>query len=257
MAPAMEALALQYGTSANLAARIALHAECSVNPYGWQRWVFDRLALQPHTRVLEIACGTGRLWVENGDRIPRGLHPLLTDLSPAMLETTRNAAVGGRFVACALPDLPFDDGAFDVVIANHMLYHVADRTRGLREIRRVLAADGILFASTNGREHLQELKALMGDFGIDGSDVSSSFTLENGEDQLREVFANVTREDYDDALRVHDPALILGYLASMNARAAEIVAARGGEMRAVIAERIARDGAFTIRKSTGAFRARP
>ena len=59
------AIALQYGTSANLAARIALHQRCSTNPYGLQRWVFDRLGLTPGQRVLEVACGTGSLWREN------------------------------------------------------------------------------------------------------------------------------------------------------------------------------------------------
>jgi SAM-dependent methyltransferase len=253
---AAPALALQYGTSANLAARIALHADCSVNTYGWQRWVFDRLQLAPRTRVLEIACGTGRLWVENRERIPRGLRPVLTDLSAAMLETTRKAAVDGRFAGAALPDLPFDDGAFDVVIANHMLYHVDDRPRGLREIRRVLAEDGLLVASTNGRGHLHELKMLMREFGIAGSDVSASFTLENGAAQLRDVFAEVVCAEYDDALRVTDPALVLGYLASMSAGAAEIVAAHADAMRTAVAAHIARDGAFHIRKSTGAFLAR-
>jgi len=257
-APRMQApaLALQYGTSANLAARIALHAECSVNAYGWQRWVFDRLELTTGTRVLEVACGTGRLWIENRERIPRGLRPVLSDLSPAMLLTTRKANVDGRFVAAAMPDLPFDDGAFDVVIANHMLYHVDDRPRGLREIRRVLAEGGRLIASTNGLQHLHELKLLMREFGIEGSDVSASFTLENGEAQLREVFPDVTCAEYDDALRVTDPALVLGYLASMSAGAAEIVATHAVAMRAAVEQQVARDGAFHIRKSTGAFLAR-
>lgn len=247
-----KAIEEQYRSSANLAARIALHRECSTNAYGLQRWIFDRLSLAPGQRVLEIACGTGSLWLENRDRIPRDLRLVLSDLSPGMVETTRRAVPGAAaYVACALPDLPFGDDFFDLVITNHMLYHVDERQRGLREIRRVLRPGGMLFAATNGREHLREIKALMSDFGIEGGDVSASFTLENGEEQLRQVFGDVRRDDYADALRVTDPELLLGYIASISPR----VEAHRQEMRAAVAARIAADGAFYVVKSTGAFAA--
>jgi SAM-dependent methyltransferase len=247
-----EAIKEQYRSSANLAARIALHSECSTNPYGLQRWIFDRLALAPGQRVLEIACGTGSLWSENRDRIPSGLRLILSDISPGMVETTRLAVPGvAAYIAFALPDLPFGDGLFDLVIANHMLYHVSDRQRGLREIRRVLRHGGTLFAATNGREHLREIKALMSDFGIEGGDVSASFTLENGEEQLRQVFGEVRRDDYPDALRVTDPELIVRYVASISPR----VDALWHEMGAAVAARVAAEGAFHVVKSTGAFTA--
>ncbi|HEX3111506.1 MAG TPA: class I SAM-dependent methyltransferase [Thermoanaerobaculia bacterium] len=245
-----EAIEEQYRSSANLAARIALHRECSTNPYGLQRWFFDRLALAPGQRVLEIACGTGSLWSDNRDRLPSGLRLIVSDISPGMVETTRLAVPGAAaYVACALPDLPFGDDLFDLAIANHMLYHVNERQRGLLEIRRVLRHGGTLFAATNGREHLREIKALMSDFGIEGGDVSASFTLENGEEPLRQVFGEVRREDYPDALRVTDPELLLRYVASISPR----VEARREEMRAAVAARIAADGAFHVVKSTGAF----
>lgn len=245
-----EAIKEQYRSSANLAARIALHRECSTNPYGLQRWIFDRLALAPGQRVLEIACGTGSLWSENRDRIPSGLRLILSDISPGMVETTRLAVPGvAAYIAAALPDLPFCDGLFDLVIANHMLYHVSDRQRGLREIRRVLRQGGTLFSATNGREHLREIKALMSDFGIEGGNISASFTLENGEEQLREVFGEVRRDDYPDALRVTDPELIVRYVASISPR----VDALRHEMGAAVAARVAADGAFHVVKSTGAF----
>ena len=244
------AIKQQYGTSANLAARIALHRQCSTNPYGLQRWIFDRLALAPGQRVLEIACGTGSLWLENRDRIPRDLRLVLSDISPGMIETTRRAVPSvAAYVACALPDLPFGGDFFDVVIANHMLYHVEERQRGLREIRRVLRRGGTLLAATNGREHLREIKELMSGFGIEGGDVSASFTMENGEEQLREVFSEVRRDDYPDALRVTDPELLVRYIASITPRAEALER----EMRAAVAARIAADGAFHVVKSTGAF----
>jgi SAM-dependent methyltransferase len=242
----MSDLSSQYATSTNLAARIALHQRCSTNAYGFQRWVFDRLALTPGVRVLEIACGTGSLWRENADRMPAA-RLVLSDFAMAMLETTAQVVRDARFVNCALPELPFASGRFDVVIANHMLYHVADRERALHEIRRVLRDGGTLFATTNGIEHLRELKALMQRFGIDASDISASFTLENGEAQLRRVFGDVRCQEYLDSLHVTDPELVLGYLASMSSRSAEIVAARREEILAAI------ELPFDIRKSSGLF----
>jgi len=231
-------LARQYSTGANLAARIELHRRCSTNPYGFQRWVFDRLELASGQRVLELGCGTGELWRENRDRIPRDVFRVLSDFSFGMV-------LQAGSVNCALPDLPFASDTFDLVIANHMLYHVADRERGLREIRRVLCGGGRLFASTNGESHLRELKELMHEFGIEGTDVSNSFTMENGEEQLRRVFGTVQRDEYPDSLRVTDPELLVQYIESISGRTPDV--------RGAIESRIARDGAFHVVKSTGAF----
>jgi SAM-dependent methyltransferase len=160
---------------------------------------------------------------------------------------------GARFATSALPDLPFASDAFDVAIANHMLYHVAERPRALRELRRTLRRGGLLLATTNGAAHLRELGELMRELGIEPLALSRAFSLENGAAQLRPVFAQVRREDYLDRLRATDPDLLLDYMASVGPAAGAAVAARRNEMRASIAARIARDGVFEITKSTGAF----
>ncbi len=249
-------LVAQYATSANLTARIALHQRCSTNPYGLQRWIFDRLALASGQRVLEVACGTGSLWLENHDRIPPlGIH-VLSDSSINMVATARSSVAHSSYVACALPDLGFADESFGLVIANHILYHVAERERGLRDIRRVLRQGGSFVAATNGQGHLREILLLMSDFEIDYAGASPPFTLENGEEQLHPVFEDVQRHEYVDSLRITDPELLLGYIASVSARAKAVVETRGKEMRSAIETRIGREGAFYVTKSTGAFSAR-
>lgn len=240
-------LAVQYATSANLAARIELHRRFSTNPYGLQRWVFDRLRLAPGMRVLEIACGAGSLWRENLERIPRGVELVLSDFSIGMVRTTRSIVPDAAFVTCALPTLPFANGRFDLVIANHMLYHVEERQQALAEIRRVLRPFGALFASTNGIAHLREIKELLRDLGAP-DDISAAFTLENAEEQLRGVFDSIERDEYADSLRVTDAEALVRYIASISPRA--------NEVRSVIEQRIARDGAFQVMKSTGSFIAR-
>lgn len=240
-------LSVQYATSANLAARIELHQRFSTNPYGLQRWVFDRLQLGPGMRVLEIACGAGSLWRENLERIPRGVDLVLSDFSIAMVQTTRSIVPDSAFVTCALPSLPFANARFDLVIANHMLYHVEERQQALAEIRRVLRPGGALFASTNGVDHLREIKELLRELGAP-DDISAAFTLENAEEQLRGAFTNIERDEYVDSLRVTDGDALVRYLASITPRADEV--------RSAIEQRIARDGAFHVMKSTGSFIAR-
>jgi SAM-dependent methyltransferase len=49
--------------------------------------------------------------------------------------------------ACAMETIPFPEACFSVVIANHVLEHVTDEDRALREIHRVTEADGLAVLS--------------------------------------------------------------------------------------------------------------
>jgi ubiquinone/menaquinone biosynthesis C-methylase UbiE len=136
-------LTKQYQNASNLEARIALHARFSTNTYGYYPWIFDRLGLPPHSRILELGCGTGLLWLENMDRIPKGWDVTLSDFSPGMLQEAQQNLRGSRrpfaFAVIDAQAIPYEDESFDGVIANHMLFHVPDRPRAFVEIRRVLA----------------------------------------------------------------------------------------------------------------------
>jgi SAM-dependent methyltransferase len=88
-------------------------------------------ASRPRPRVLVIGAGGVRLGTQ-GDRV---LH---TDV-----------AFGPAVDAIAdAHDLPFDDGAFDLVVANAVLEHVADPQRCVAEIHRVLDRGGFVYAVT-------------------------------------------------------------------------------------------------------------
>ena len=248
----------QYRDDANLSARVDIHRRFSTNPQGWYGWLFGRIVLPAGSDVLELGCGEGGIWAANRDRIPPGLHLTLTDFSPGMLEAAHARLepvlpdVRFAVVDCAV--IPFDDASFDVVIANHMLYHVPDIPRALAGIRRVLRPDGRFHAATNGRRHMLELDRLVERFAPEAENENAArwFGLENGAEQLERVFARVERDDYVDALAFTDAEAVIRYVRSTAARKF-FTAERVEALRRAVDDEIASHGAFRITKSTGLF----
>ena len=211
----------QYRDETNLNARLELHRRFSTNPYGWFPWIFDTLESLPSpARVLELGCGPGYLWVECIDRVPGGWSITLSDLSGGMLDAAwRNLVVTGRafkFEQIDAQSIPYPDETFDIVIANHMLYHVPDRPKALAEICRTLKSGGYFIATTVGDGHLAEinqwLKQVSPDTGFAPS--ANTFTLDNGLEQLTPFFSQVEIKRYDDDLRVTEVEPLMTYIRS-------------------------------------------
>ncbi len=202
----------QYATSARLETRISIHEKYSRNKQPFGAWIVSHYDLQPGEKVLELGCGTGSMW--QGVILPEGCHVTLTDLSAGMLETARQntAHLHADYAVCDAMALPYEDNAFDVVIANMMLYHVPDIARALQEIRRVLKPEGRFFAATTG-EH-GAVEAVLDMLHLPCS-VNHRFTLQNGTAQLQEHFADVRIICRDDALDITDLADLITYLRSM------------------------------------------
>lgn len=257
----------QYRTSANLDARIRLHQRFSINHYGWLRWVLDQIEAPREAALLEVGCGPASLWGENGDRIPAGWQITLTDQSAGMIaQAQQTLAAAGRSFQFAQMDaqtLHFDDSAFDVVIANHMLYHVPDLPRALGEIRRVLKPGGRLYAATNGKAHMAELRALIQGFDPTLDYMATTapperfFSLENGAAHLAPWFATVELRRYEDGLAVTDANAIVDYVFSMmtftGVQFSDPAAARAAFTDYTVAQMAQQGGIFPIQKATGLF----
>jgi SAM-dependent methyltransferase len=234
----------QYRDDSNLRARMDLHRRFSTSPEPWHRWVFDRLDLPGDARVLEVGCGPAELWRANRDRIPEGWGITLADLSDGMLAAAHEwFGHRAEYVVADVQDLPFEDGAFDAAIANHMLYHVADRSRALGELARVLRRGGVLYAATNGEGHLREIRALAAQRELWNVD----FRLENGAEQIGEHFTEVELELFPDSLEVTEVEPVLAFVRSFTDDL-------GGVEEAVTAT-IEREGTFHVTKASGLFRA--
>lgn len=211
----------QYKNAANLNARVQLHERFSTNPYNWFCWVFDQYDLPESCRILELGCGPAEIWRKNQQRIPQGWQITLSDFSAGMLAQARQNLADTRpfdFRVVDAQSIPFDDALFDAVIANHMLYHVPDRPRALREIRRVLKPGGQFFATTNGEKNMVELMELPARFdpehAVDSFAMTNEFTLESGLGQLQAIFDQVSMRRYPDSLRLTEAAPIVAYIQS-------------------------------------------
>ena len=251
----------QYKDATKLNARVLIHQRFSTNPYGWMNWVFDHiLALPANAKILELGCGPGYLWKENASRIPSTWDITLSDLSSGMLDSAwRNLVVTGRnykFKEINAQEIPYEDETFGAVIANHMLYHVPDKLKALAEIRRVLKTGGHFFATTVGDNHLKEITDWFRQ--IHKSEVWESFThlftLENGLDQLKPFFPNVTVSRYEDNLHVTELEPLIAYFRSM-ARTSELSDDEFAKLRNDLEKELKEKGRIFITKDSGLFEA--
>lgn len=257
----------QYRDSNNLGARINVHQLFSTNKYGWFRFVMDQLqVLPPGARILEIGGGPAALWVAEGQRVPAGWQVTLSDYSLGMVRQAQARLTGSvryRFAALDAQIQPFPTGTFDAVIANHMLYHVANLDATLAEIRRVLKPGGTFFAATNGRTHMEELHQLIVQFDREMRStlggLLEQFNLQNGAEAIGAHFNSVTLERYPDALEVTEAQPLVDYMLSMVSLSSSARLREPGVVRAfgeAVATRIRQTGSFHVEKDTGLFIAR-
>jgi 2-polyprenyl-3-methyl-5-hydroxy-6-metoxy-1,4-benzoquinol methylase len=119
---------VQYRDSTKLTARANLHTRYGTASTPWYSWVVQQITWSRDGTVLDVGCGPGWIWEQARHALSADLQLTLTDLSPGMVaEAVDRAranfgAVDGAVVNAQF--LPFTESSFDVVVANHMLYHV-------------------------------------------------------------------------------------------------------------------------------------
>lgn len=259
-------LASQYRNASNLSARIALHSLYSTNQEGWFPWLFTHLRLEAGMSVLEAGCGDGALWTHNAGRVPAGVTIVLSDISDGMIRDARRSlseAVSfgaGKTYSFKVFDcrhIPFPDGSFDLVVADHVLFYVEDIPQALSEIRRVLRPGGRLVCSTYSSRHMQEIRDLVREFDshivLSKDNLYENFGLENGEAILRQAFPDspVRLIRYEDSLEITDPQPLIEYILSCHGNQNQYLVNRYKEFYSFVADKV--NDSFRVTKDAGIF----
>ena len=212
----------QYKNINNLKLRKGLHEKYGTNKVGLHKWMFDQYPFCSKMKVLELGSGRGELWeyyFENEELKGYDMDITLSDLSDGMVEHIRQSYSRERISVRKIDilDIPYENEAFDLIIANAMLYHVKDIDLALAEVRRVLKKNGVFYCSTSGENGMiQYLYRALDELGIPCNHESNiSFSLQNGMQLLKKQFNKVERRDYEDALEIDVVEDYLEYIYSM------------------------------------------
>lgn len=220
----------QYATHDNLKIRQEIHEQYTVPKVHFPAWAIERLDLKSDKSILDVGCGTG---IYHNALVDTGhAHRYCgVDLSMGMLA---EHSAPDRVTVSDVVKLPFADDSFDVVMANHMLYHIPDISAAIKEMHRVLKPEGVLMAATNSIHTMPELQVLMrraivlltrhGPAQVRAPALpSDEFALENGSRILAKHFYAVVRHDLPNTLVFPDVEPAMAYLESTrNLREAQL-----------------------------------
>jgi SAM-dependent methyltransferase len=110
----------------------------------WPPVLAEIAGIKQGDRVLDVACGTGVLAREAASRAGSTGRVTGLDLNEGMLAVARRLRPEIDWRQGDAAKLPFEDGAFDVVVSQFALMFFPDRVAALREMWRVLAPHGRL-----------------------------------------------------------------------------------------------------------------
>jgi SAM-dependent methyltransferase len=206
----------QYADDRNLRARQRLW-RCQVPSFDFPGWVLNLAGPGAGIRVLDAGCGNGFYLRALRNR---GVIAVGCDLSPGMLRRAGHPTL----VQGDVTTLPFRDGAFDMVLAAHLLDLVPDRGAAIGELRRVLSPGGTCMTVATGAQHLRSLRDLIeraAQAGTPGWRIGpptgSEFTAENAAAQLGAAFLEVTRARPSGAgpVEIRDASVAADYVTSL------------------------------------------
>jgi ubiquinone/menaquinone biosynthesis C-methylase UbiE len=105
----------------------------------------QEISTRPGQHLLEVGCGNGTAALSVAAALQ--LEVTGVDVDPDQVTLARRAAERDTRVHFEVADatsLPFESGAFDIVATNKTLHHIAEWTRAVTELVRVLKPGGHL-----------------------------------------------------------------------------------------------------------------
>lgn len=247
----------QYHEPNNLNARIKLHELYSTGEQDWYGFVRRLLKLKPGDRLLAMGEGNSMQWRTQTAHLPGQFTAFLSDISLGMISEAASALHDHPefgFICLDAQYVPFGASQFDVITANHMLYHVPDPDLAIAEAARLLKPSGRFVAATNDIGHMEHLQELLIQFEPGFQKryrYFDAFTLESGVERFKPHFDVVERIDFDQNLWVTNAQDLADYAFSMPAMQESIAPERIPELVSYFEKLITRDGGIFIAKATG------
>ena len=121
--------------------------------YWWSNRFFAMLARRyghPGSRLLEVGSGLGHLV----GQLEADFQTFGVDVNHWAVASSKSKVKQTALETASAQDLPFADASFGVVIIKHIVEHLPDPARAIREIGRVLAPSGILILATPNLDSL-------------------------------------------------------------------------------------------------------
>jgi len=214
-----ELIAEEYRSLTPLQTRILTHQRYSEHTNDVDLDVSRALALDPAASLLDIGSGTGEFQRQLRAEGHTGRLCVL-DASQAAVDAAGAVQGAEGFLGDARA-LPFPDASFDAVTARHMLYHVPDPVRAIREARRVLRPGGRFAAVVNRVDTTPLINGVVGTVlaahGYSRGDVTGASTA-NGANlpgMFDSVFATTEVIRVDGALVFPEPEPVFRYCVTM------------------------------------------
>jgi SAM-dependent methyltransferase len=165
----------------------------------------DLAGVRAGQRALDVGCGPGALTTELVGRLGAGAV-VAADPSEPFVEAARRRHPGVRVAPARAEELPFEDGAFDVALAQLVVHFMSDPVAGLAEMRRVTRDGGMVAACVwdhaGGKAPLSPFWRAVAELDPDAHDESGLPGAREG--QLAALFASAGIEEVEhDALWLH------------------------------------------------------
>jgi len=122
----------------------------------WIKLISKKIDSQQKVEFLDLACGTGRFSIPIATRL--GYSVTGADKSEEMLREARKKE-GEPHIRWDLQDatsLSYSDGSFDAVFMSHLLHHVDEPLKVVKECYRVLRPGGVILNRYGAIEHIRD-----------------------------------------------------------------------------------------------------
>ena len=258
-----------YATEDHLSIRIETHKLYTQPQQDFTAWILDLIPWRGNETVVDIGCGAGLYISPVNERLTTGGRMISVDLSFGMLSDVaeKDFASDTNLLNSEISQLPLPDDSCDVILANHMLYHVPDIPAAITEIKRVLRPGGFVIAATNATDSMMEMDreiettyaALGEEITIPPTPPRVNFSLENGGKFIETEFPDFQVHRFESFLVFPNAAPVVAYINSMRSFYETQLSTTIPwetfltQLEKQIDQKIQQLGEYRVAKSTGAF----